>query len=71
VRIPTFFGRLLVKRKTQVQENSFEVLDIGGTLSGVAAAGYTYGLPGTFNFNGAKYNASTRTSGSPGRLKLF
>ncbi|KAG2354208.1 hypothetical protein BDR07DRAFT_628561 [Suillus spraguei] len=29
-------------------------------LSGVAAAGYTFGLPGTFNFNGAKYNVSTQ-----------
>ncbi|KAG1763120.1 hypothetical protein EV702DRAFT_1221159 [Suillus placidus] len=45
---------------TAIQDNAFEVLDIGGMLSGVAAAGYTYGLPGTFNFNGAKYNVSTQ-----------
>ncbi|KAG2344154.1 hypothetical protein BDR05DRAFT_999314 [Suillus weaverae] len=45
---------------TAIQHNTFEVLDIGGMLSGVAAAGYTYGLPGTFNFNGAKYNVSTQ-----------
>ncbi|KAG2052531.1 hypothetical protein BDR06DRAFT_887538 [Suillus hirtellus] len=44
----------------QVQNNAFEVLDIGGMLSGVAAAGFTFGLPGTFNFNGAKYNISTQ-----------
>ncbi|KAG1750086.1 hypothetical protein EDB19DRAFT_1904339 [Suillus lakei] len=43
-----------------IQDNSFEVLDIGAMLSGVSAAGYTYGLPGTFNFNGAKYNVSTQ-----------
>ncbi|KAG2137855.1 uncharacterized protein EDB93DRAFT_1090990 [Suillus bovinus] len=43
-----------------VQDNAFEVLDIGGMLSGVAAAGFTFGLPGTFNFNGAKYNISTQ-----------
>ncbi|KAG1733800.1 hypothetical protein EDB19DRAFT_2041090 [Suillus lakei] len=45
---------------TDIQDNAFEVLDIGGMLSGVSAAGYTYGLPGTFNFNGAKYNVSTQ-----------
>jgi hypothetical protein len=51
-----------LKLATQVQDNSFEVLDIGGMLSGFSAAGFTYGLPGTFNFNGAKYNVSTRES---------
>ncbi|KAH7927040.1 hypothetical protein BV22DRAFT_1007825 [Leucogyrophana mollusca] len=40
-------------------DNSFEIIDIGGILSGVAAAGINFGLPGTFNFNGAKYNLST------------
>ncbi|KAG1777985.1 hypothetical protein EV702DRAFT_1196781 [Suillus placidus] len=44
---------------TDIQENSFEILDIGGMLSGVAAAGFSFSLPGTFNFNGAKYNVST------------
>ncbi|KAG2105528.1 uncharacterized protein F5147DRAFT_702745 [Suillus discolor] len=29
-------------------------------LSGITAAGFTFGLPGTFNFNGAKYNISTQ-----------
>ncbi|KAG1807977.1 uncharacterized protein BJ212DRAFT_715128 [Suillus subaureus] len=43
-----------------IQDNAFEILDIGAMLSGGSAAGYTYGLPGTFNFNGAKYNASTQ-----------
>ncbi|KAG2145738.1 hypothetical protein BD769DRAFT_854291 [Suillus cothurnatus] len=43
-----------------IQDNAFEVLDIGAMLSGVSAAGYTFGLPGTFNFNGAKYNVSTQ-----------
>ncbi|KAG1733798.1 hypothetical protein EDB19DRAFT_1190197 [Suillus lakei] len=45
---------------TDIQDNAFEILDIGAMLSGVAAAGYTFGLPGTFNFNGAKYNISTK-----------
>ncbi|KAG2366433.1 hypothetical protein BDR07DRAFT_1274498 [Suillus spraguei] len=39
---------------------TFEILDVGAMLSGVIAAGYTFGLPGTFNFNGAKYNTSTQ-----------
>ncbi|KAG2052530.1 hypothetical protein BDR06DRAFT_957529 [Suillus hirtellus] len=43
-----------------IQNDAFEVLDIGGMLSGVAAAGFIFGLPGTFNFNGAKYNISTQ-----------
>ncbi|KAG2115572.1 hypothetical protein BD769DRAFT_1072773 [Suillus cothurnatus] len=45
---------------TDIQDNAFEILDIGGMLSGVAAAGFTFGLRGTFNFNGAKYNISTQ-----------
>jgi hypothetical protein len=62
VRISTFlvFHLFLLKRTTQVQDNSFEILDVGGMLSGVSAAGYTFGLPATFNFNGAKYDVSTR-----------
>ncbi|KAG1808043.1 uncharacterized protein BJ212DRAFT_718141 [Suillus subaureus] len=45
---------------TDIQDNAFEILDVGAMLSGVAAAGFTFGLPGTFNFNGAKYNISTK-----------
>ncbi|KAG2031078.1 hypothetical protein BDR03DRAFT_1016458 [Suillus americanus] len=45
---------------TDIQDNAFEILDIGVMLSGVAAAGFFFGLPGTFNFNGAKYNVSTQ-----------
>ncbi|KAG0702649.1 hypothetical protein DFH29DRAFT_492250 [Suillus ampliporus] len=45
---------------TNIRDNSFELLAISGMLSGVATAGYTYGLPGTFNFNGAKYSVSTQ-----------
>lgn len=71
VCIPTFFDRLLVKWGTQVQDNSFEVIDIGNMLSGVAAAGYTFGVPGIFNFNGAKYNTFTRRSRPSGHSKLF
>ncbi|KAG2052532.1 hypothetical protein BDR06DRAFT_957546 [Suillus hirtellus] len=43
-----------------IQNDASDVLDIGGMLSGVTAAGFTFGLPGTFNFNGAKYNVSTQ-----------
>ncbi|KIK38653.1 hypothetical protein CY34DRAFT_809139 [Suillus luteus UH-Slu-Lm8-n1] len=61
----TAFATLLLEEiqkqgLTDMEDNAFEVLDIGGMLSGVSAAGYTYGLPGTFNFNGAKYNVSTQ-----------
>ncbi|KAG2354564.1 hypothetical protein BDR07DRAFT_1382140 [Suillus spraguei] len=45
---------------TDIRDDAFEVLDIGGMLSGIAAAGQTYCLPGTFNFNGVKYNISTQ-----------
>jgi hypothetical protein len=53
-------GELQKQGITDIQDNAFEVLDIGAMLSGVSAAGYAYGLPGTFNFNGAKYNVSTQ-----------
>ena len=33
-------------------------------LSGIAAAQYSLGTPGTFDFNGVKYNISTGTCGS-------
>ncbi|KAG2035530.1 hypothetical protein BDR03DRAFT_1093153 [Suillus americanus] len=61
----TAFSTLLLEEYQKqgfadIQGNSFEILDIGGMLSGVSAAGYIYGLPGTFNFNGAKYNISTQ-----------
>ncbi|KAG2096675.1 hypothetical protein BD769DRAFT_261975 [Suillus cothurnatus] len=39
--------------------NSFQVIVIGD-ISGVTAAGYTLSLPGIFNFNRTKYNASTQ-----------
>ncbi|KAG2105537.1 uncharacterized protein F5147DRAFT_805794 [Suillus discolor] len=45
---------------SDIWDDAFEVLDIGGMLSGVSAAGNTFGLPGTFNFNGTKYNVSTQ-----------
>ncbi|KAG1890462.1 uncharacterized protein F5891DRAFT_126025 [Suillus fuscotomentosus] len=54
------FEEFRIQGLTAIQDNSFEILDIGGMLSGVSAAGYNYGLPGTFNFNGAKYNVSTQ-----------
>ncbi|KAG1869410.1 hypothetical protein DFJ58DRAFT_742488 [Suillus subalutaceus] len=53
-------GEFQTQGIVDIQDNAFEVLDIGAMLSGVSAAGYTYGLPGTFNFNGAKYNVSTQ-----------
>lgn len=73
VCISTFpvFRPFLLKRTTQVQDNSFAILNIGGTLSGVSAAGYNFGLPGIFNFNGAKYDVSTRRFIFSAHLKLF
>ncbi|KAG1854126.1 hypothetical protein C8R48DRAFT_776917 [Suillus tomentosus] len=60
----TAFSTLLIEELSNqgfsvIQNNAFEIINISGMLSGVSAAGYTYGLPGTFNFNGAKYNVST------------
>ncbi|KAH7927039.1 hypothetical protein BV22DRAFT_1127714 [Leucogyrophana mollusca] len=52
-------GQELAGAAVEIHDNSFEIIDIGGILSGVAAAGINFGLPGTFNFNGAKYNLST------------
>ncbi|KAG8213419.1 hypothetical protein J3R82DRAFT_11921 [Butyriboletus roseoflavus] len=42
-----------------VRGNSSEIVDIGGVLSGIAAAEYSYGTPGIYDFNGVKYNVST------------
>ncbi|KAG2355009.1 hypothetical protein BDR07DRAFT_1493738 [Suillus spraguei] len=53
------YGEYQAQGFSQIRNDAFEVLDIGGMLSGISAAGQTYGLPGTFNFNGAKYNVST------------
>ncbi|KAG2062629.1 hypothetical protein BDR04DRAFT_49481, partial [Suillus decipiens] len=53
------YGEFQAQGFTQIRNDAFEVLDIGGMLSGISAAGQTYGIPGTFNFNGAKYNVST------------
>ncbi|KIJ59590.1 hypothetical protein HYDPIDRAFT_33030 [Hydnomerulius pinastri MD-312] len=43
----------------EIRGNSFEIIDVGGVLSGIFAAGYSSGLPGIFNFNGVLYNVST------------
>ncbi|KAG2031061.1 hypothetical protein BDR03DRAFT_139686 [Suillus americanus] len=53
-------AEFLASGLTDIQDNAFEILDIGAILSGVAAAGYTFGIPRTFNFNGVKYNVSTQ-----------
>ncbi|KAH7926474.1 hypothetical protein BV22DRAFT_353132 [Leucogyrophana mollusca] len=42
-----------------IENNSFQVLDLGGVLSGNSAAGRSLGVPNSFNFNGATYNLST------------
>ena len=42
-----------------VRGNSTEILNLDGVLSGIAAAQYSLGAPGIFDFNGAKYNVST------------
>lgn len=46
-----------------VRGNSSEIINIGGVMSGIAAAEYSFGTPGVFNFNGVKYNVSTGTCG--------
>ncbi|KAF9237548.1 hypothetical protein BU15DRAFT_63105 [Melanogaster broomeanus] len=45
--------------QSAVHDDSFPIIDIGGSLSGISAAGTSFALPGIFNFNGAKYNIST------------
>ena len=47
-----------------VRGNSSEIIDVGGVLNGIAAAEYSFGTSGVFDFNGAKYNVSTGTCGS-------
>ncbi|KAI9568245.1 hypothetical protein HD554DRAFT_786849 [Boletus coccyginus] len=42
-----------------VRGNSSEIIDLGGLLSGIAAAEYSYSAPGIFSFNGVRYNIST------------
>jgi hypothetical protein len=45
-----------------VHDASFPVIDVGGPVSGIAAAGISFGMPGIVNFNQAKYNLSTGES---------
>ncbi|KAG6380455.1 hypothetical protein JVT61DRAFT_8596 [Boletus reticuloceps] len=42
-----------------VRGNSTEIFNLNGVLSGIAAAQYSFGHPGIFNFNGVEYNIST------------
>ncbi|KIJ10266.1 hypothetical protein PAXINDRAFT_102058 [Paxillus involutus ATCC 200175] len=50
---------LSVYSNLQIHDDSFPIIDIGSSLSGISAAGTNFGLPGILNFNGAKYNIST------------
>ncbi|KIK77954.1 hypothetical protein PAXRUDRAFT_834783 [Paxillus rubicundulus Ve08.2h10] len=42
-----------------IHDASFPIIDVGGSVSGIAAAGVSFGMPGIINFNEAKYNLST------------
>ncbi|KAF9235411.1 hypothetical protein BU15DRAFT_64858 [Melanogaster broomeanus] len=42
-----------------VRDDAFPLLDVGGSVSGVSAAGITFGMPSIINFNEAKYNLTT------------
>ncbi|KAF8841341.1 hypothetical protein BDN67DRAFT_967390 [Paxillus ammoniavirescens] len=44
---------------TIIHDDSFPIIDVGGSVSGIAAAGVSFGMPGIVNFNEAKYNLST------------
>ncbi|KIJ17974.1 hypothetical protein PAXINDRAFT_97529 [Paxillus involutus ATCC 200175] len=44
---------------TIIHDDSFPIIDVGGSVSGIAAAGVGFGMPGIVNFNEAKYNLST------------
>ncbi|KAF9235412.1 hypothetical protein BU15DRAFT_77996 [Melanogaster broomeanus] len=43
-----------------MRDDAFPLLDVGGSVSGISAAGISFGMPGIINFNQAKYNLSTR-----------
>ncbi|KIJ12338.1 hypothetical protein PAXINDRAFT_14816 [Paxillus involutus ATCC 200175] len=44
---------------SMIHDASFPIIDVGGPVSGIAAAGVSFGMPGIINFNEAKYNLST------------
>ncbi|KIK78390.1 hypothetical protein PAXRUDRAFT_834584 [Paxillus rubicundulus Ve08.2h10] len=44
---------------SMIHDASFPIIDVGGPVSGIAAAGISFGMPGIINFNQAKYNLST------------
>ncbi|KIJ18002.1 hypothetical protein PAXINDRAFT_9091 [Paxillus involutus ATCC 200175] len=44
---------------TIIHDDSFPIIDVGGSVSGIAAAGVSFGMLGIVNFNEAKYNLST------------
>ncbi|KAG2095321.1 uncharacterized protein F5147DRAFT_656967 [Suillus discolor] len=60
-RAPNLIIEFQTEGVNAIQDNFFAILDIGGTLSGVSDAGYTFGLPGIFNFNGTKYDGIVPT----------
>ncbi|KAF9235401.1 hypothetical protein BU15DRAFT_64850 [Melanogaster broomeanus] len=43
-----------------MRDDTFPLLNVGGAVSGISAAGISFGVPGIINFNQAKYNLSTR-----------
>ncbi|KIJ12341.1 hypothetical protein PAXINDRAFT_14819 [Paxillus involutus ATCC 200175] len=50
---------LSVYTAADIHDASFPIIDVGGSVSGIAAAGVSFGMPGIINFNEAKYNLST------------
>ncbi|KAF8835841.1 hypothetical protein BDN67DRAFT_1072221 [Paxillus ammoniavirescens] len=50
---------LNVYSPSAIHDASFPIIDVGGSVSGIAAAGVSFGMPGIINFNEAKYNLST------------
>ncbi|KAF8836201.1 hypothetical protein BDN67DRAFT_1005525 [Paxillus ammoniavirescens] len=55
-----FLGtELSVYTAAEIHDASFPIIDVGGSVSGIAAAGVSFGMPGIVNFNEAKYNLST------------
>ncbi|KAF8835575.1 hypothetical protein BDN67DRAFT_1072350 [Paxillus ammoniavirescens] len=60
---PAFSNLLAIElgahRPTISHHDSFPIIDVGESMSGISAAGVSFGRPGIINFNQAKYNVST------------
>ncbi|KAF9235415.1 hypothetical protein BU15DRAFT_64862 [Melanogaster broomeanus] len=54
------FASYIIMLRGKVNDDAFPILDVGGSVSGISAAGISFGMPGIINFNEANFNLSTR-----------